>query len=39
MVKRIIYWIGKTIHRDKRCNSFCPSCKFYEQCKIDGSEA
>jgi hypothetical protein len=35
-MEKFIYWIKRTLHHSKQCNSLCMLCKYYEECKIDG---
>ncbi len=34
-MKRFIYWLKKTIKRDKNCGGCCLSCRYYETCRED----
>ena len=36
---KLIYFIRKTIKRNKQCRSICIVCGFYEECKADNSGA
>jgi len=38
-MKKFIYWIRKTIRKDKGCNGWCCGCQWYEVCRHDGWEA
>ena len=35
-MEKFIYWIKRTLHHSKHCNSLCMLCKYYDECKIDG---
>ena len=35
-MEKFIYWIKRTLHHSKQCNSLCMLCKYYDECKIDG---
>lgn len=35
-MKKIVYWIVKTIRKNKDCGCFCPTCEHYEACRYDG---
>lgn len=34
---RVIYWLLKTIRKNKGCKSCCVTCEYYEACKNDGA--
>lgn len=34
-MEKFIYWIKRTLHHSKQCNSLCMLCKYYDECKID----
>lgn len=34
-MKKVIYWIKKSINGNKNCKSCCVVCKYYEICKED----
>lgn len=34
-MERFIYWLRKTIKKDKQCKYFCLTCRFYQMCKLE----
>ena len=34
-MERLIYFIKKTIKKNKHCKHFCVTCEFYDLCKYD----
>ncbi len=34
-MSRLVYWIKKMFNRDMHCNAFCPTCEYYQACKLD----
>lgn len=34
-MERLIYFIKKTIKKNKHCKHFCFTCEFYDLCKYD----
>lgn len=35
VMEKLIYWLKKTIKRDKQCRHFCTLCTYYGTCKSD----
>ena len=35
-MEKFIYWIKRTLHHSKHCNSLCMLCKYYDECIIAG---
>ena len=34
-MRRIVYWIKKAFNKNIHCSAFCPTCEYYETCKLD----
>lgn len=34
-MEKVIYWLKKTLNKDKQCNGCCMVCKHYGICKED----
>lgn len=35
-MSRFFYWLKKAFNRRIGCKSFCPTCEYYEICRLDG---